>query len=198
MLKRELVEKLMQMAGGEYTKSQLNKMLKADLERLYEEYSRKSVSAEKSAKADEENKSSDVQNSTMTAEERKAVEKIKSFDFSIYENFVCAKKIRNRKVSNNQLRLIKLLELKYKVKFINVEKATFGELSDRISNCFEAIKQGKVRKRTDNEIVAKLRSYISEVAVTATSSDMSNSLENKLKDKTFKTKFTEYLKRMFS
>jgi hypothetical protein len=189
MLKKELVAQIMEMAGGAYTKTQLNKMLKADLEKLYEEYS---------AKADVESKSDDVQNITMTAEEHKAVEKIREFDFSIYENFVCAKKIRNRKPSKNQLRLITLLELNYKVRFDNVEKATFGELSDRISACFSAIKQGKVKKRSAEEILSKLRNYISEVAVTATSSDMPNNLENKLKNKTFRVKFTEYLKRVFS
>lgn len=251
MLKKELVEKLMEMTGGEYTKSKLNKMLKADLEKLYEEYSRKSVSAEKCTKTDEEDK-----HDTMTAEERKAVEKVKAFDFERYANFVCHKKIRDRKPSTHQYNLIKALENNYKVKFDNIDKATFGELSDRISACYEAIKQGRVKKRSDEEILARLKNYKpkrdnsptkaqlhkinelekrtgvtckrvisnkqvaseviknyleildkakeleAEVAVTTANdtinnSDMLNNLKNKLKDKSFRVKFIEYLKRMF-
>jgi len=207
MLKKELVEKLMEMVGDKYTKTKLNRMLKADLEKLYEEYSRKSVSAEKPAKSDVENKSGDVQNSTTTAN-NKAGKNTKEFDFEKYANFVCHKRIRNRKPSTHQLKLIKALELNYKVRFDNVESATFGELSDRISACFEAIKQGKVKKRSAEEKIAKLKNYKSketkaEVAVTTANdtinnSDVLNNLENKLKDKSFRVKFIEYLKRMFS
>ena len=202
MLKKELVEKLMEMAGGEYTKTQLNRMLKADLEKLYEKYTKESANTNKS---DVENKSGDVQNSTSTANNKTNA---KVIDITKYSNFKCHKNVRNKKPSANQLKLIKTLELNYKVRFDNVESATFGELSDRISACIEAIKQGKVKKRTAEEKIAKLKitnqkKTKAEVAVTTANdtinnSDVFNNLKNKFKDKTFRVKFIEYLKRMFS
>jgi hypothetical protein len=165
MLKKELVVEIMKMAEGEYTKTRLNRMRKADLEKLHEELSAKMAKAE-----EEKCTKDDVQ--VDTAAEQETVAETKEFDVEKYINFVCHKKLRDRKPSTHQYNLIKTLEINYKVRFDNVDSATFGELSDRIRKCLIAIKEGRVEKRSEKERLDRIKNYKPKVDNSATKAQL--------------------------
>jgi hypothetical protein len=160
ILTNQTVATLKRMASEEGIKS-YSKMNKAQLVAVLDEHFRQVAFAEQqNAYASTDIKASSPNQSTEPMTESiPSNATIKMFDIEQYAKFNLYGSLRNTPMTTNQINLAKSLENNFKVSIKIDHKMTRGELSDKLSNVYKAIINGKVGYRTYAEIEARVKGY---------------------------------------
>jgi hypothetical protein len=171
MTKLQLTKAILAL-GTDKSQNVLMKMHKADLEKMHNDMLELQYT-----ETDYAEECADMLNNTpidtMSAEDRKAVNTVKAFDLSKYANFNpnnIKPHLRSLATTDTQHNLIKALENNFIVK-INVGCDRY-ETSVKIARVYKAIADGIVQRRTDEEILARIKSYKPQVSNLATKAQL--------------------------